>query len=374
MPKRVCYIHIGPHKTGTSSIQWFLKENRAELLKYGYFVPESGTLHGAHHTLGRKLCGQPLPDQQDLAAITFARDLEETPSEAVIISSETLDGLLRNAEYAKNFFRRIEELNLIPKLVLFPRNQPETINSSYAEAVKSFCVSQPFESLAQGLAQRPALRYSPLLQLTDAYHAELIVRPFTGKTIAHGAIPEFLEAIGVDASQFPDTNVRRNQSVGPFTVGVARGVSDSIGRTGQQFKWRQAMRCKTELATYLEQRALADTAYCGLTTALARHIEATCRPDNDAFAERVWNISWDEMFADDLGRKFVPNDFAVCEPDEPTKRLLARAIDEMTVIVQEIMLDPVLAVEAPWNDLQQRAGWPSPAQTKQSAATAVRLR
>ena len=42
MAKRVCYIHIGPHKTGTTSIQWFLKENRAELLKHGYFVPESG--------------------------------------------------------------------------------------------------------------------------------------------------------------------------------------------------------------------------------------------------------------------------------------------------------------------------------------------
>jgi hypothetical protein len=41
MSKRICYIHIGPHKTGTSSIQWFLQENRAELLKYGYFVPET---------------------------------------------------------------------------------------------------------------------------------------------------------------------------------------------------------------------------------------------------------------------------------------------------------------------------------------------
>jgi len=51
MAKRVCYIHIGPHKTGTTSIQWFLKENRAELLKHGYLVPESGSIHGGHHQL-----------------------------------------------------------------------------------------------------------------------------------------------------------------------------------------------------------------------------------------------------------------------------------------------------------------------------------
>ena len=57
MPKRVCYIHVGPHKTGTTSIQWFLQENREELLKCGYFVPESETKRGAHYAVVEKLCG-----------------------------------------------------------------------------------------------------------------------------------------------------------------------------------------------------------------------------------------------------------------------------------------------------------------------------
>ena len=55
MRKRICYIHIGPHKTGSTSIQWFLKENQAELLNHGYFVPKSEAKHGAHHALARKL-------------------------------------------------------------------------------------------------------------------------------------------------------------------------------------------------------------------------------------------------------------------------------------------------------------------------------
>jgi hypothetical protein len=45
-------------------IQGFLKENGAELLKYGYFVPETAANHGAHHTLARKLCGQELQAHQ----------------------------------------------------------------------------------------------------------------------------------------------------------------------------------------------------------------------------------------------------------------------------------------------------------------------
>ena len=54
---RICYIHVGPHKTGTTSIQWFLQENSAELLAYGYFVPESETKRGAHHMLAEGMAG-----------------------------------------------------------------------------------------------------------------------------------------------------------------------------------------------------------------------------------------------------------------------------------------------------------------------------
>lgn len=46
MTMRVCSIHVGPDKLGTTSIQWFLQENRAELLKHGYFVPDSETGRG----------------------------------------------------------------------------------------------------------------------------------------------------------------------------------------------------------------------------------------------------------------------------------------------------------------------------------------
>ena len=234
MAKRVCYIHIGPHKTGTSSIQWFLKENRAELLKYGYFVPESGANHGAHHALARKLCGQEARAHRQSVAADFARALAGTPSEAVIVSSEALGDLLRHRNYAKAFFARTRELNLEPKLVLFPRNQPQRINSTYCSVVKRFRRSEPFEPFVQEVTQGFLFRYSPIIELADAHHTELIVRPFTIKTIVHGVVPEFLQTIGLDPSPFRDTNVRRNEDVGPFTVSVARDVSRLMGDPGKQ--------------------------------------------------------------------------------------------------------------------------------------------
>src|SRR4029453_5857392 len=223
MAKRVCYIHIGPHKTGTSSIQWFLKENRAELLKYGYFVPESGANHGAHHALASKLCGQELRDHQQSGAAEFSRALDETSSDAVVVSSEALKPLLNKGDLARIFFTRIRELNLEPKLVLFPRNQSQFINSCYSQAVKGFRRSESFEAFVEGAIRRFSFRYSPLIELAETYDVQLIPRPFTGKTIAHGVVPKFLRAIGLDPSQFRDTNVRHNEAAGPFTVSVARG-------------------------------------------------------------------------------------------------------------------------------------------------------
>src|SRR5437870_13305274 len=114
MAKRVCYIHMGPAKTGTSSIQWFLKENRTELLKYGYFVPESGTNHGAHDPIVRKLCGQALPAQQQSVAAKFTRAPAEMPPGAGVISSAALDVLLRTSDYAEAFFSRMGRLTLKP--------------------------------------------------------------------------------------------------------------------------------------------------------------------------------------------------------------------------------------------------------------------
>jgi len=130
-----------------------------------------------------------------------------------------------------------------------------------------------------------------------------------------------------------------------------------ISGTGNQLKWLQTVRCRTKLAAYLEENRLADAGYCGLTTALARQIEGELRPDNDAFAQRIWGRPWTEIFAADIVEEFSPNDFEMCRPDESTQRRLGRAIRDMTAIAEEILLDPVLAVEAPWNDFLRRAGW-----------------
>src|SRR5947207_13426836 len=88
MRKRVCYIHVGPHKTGTTSIQWFLQENRVELLKHGYLVPESETKRGAHHALAEKLAGLEIGKHREPLVANPVKAIIPTSAAAIGISSQ----------------------------------------------------------------------------------------------------------------------------------------------------------------------------------------------------------------------------------------------------------------------------------------------
>jgi len=356
MRKRICYIHVGPHKSGTTSVQWFLQENRAELLKHGYFVPESETKRGAHHALAEGLAGLDVGEHRQPLVTKSIQAIAETASDAIIISSEALEGILDSRKRAEIFFEQIRELNLEPKLVLFPRNQPQWINSSYAFSVMSFRRADAFQVAALGFARSPGSRFSRWVELADVYGLELIARPFTKETIACGVITEFVRAIGINSSQFRDSEIRRNEAVGPFTVSVAREVLRAIAPSGKTLKWLQAQQCKKQLAAYLKDTGLADVRYCGLSTSLARDIERELESDNDAFAQSVWGSPWAKIFAADVTEEFTPNDFEICPPNWFTARRLRRAIRAMKARADEILHDPALAVDAPWNELAQRGG------------------
>jgi hypothetical protein len=53
------YIHIGLHKTGTSSIQSFLNTNRHVFEDGGIAIPAAGWLEGAHHNIPLQILGKP---------------------------------------------------------------------------------------------------------------------------------------------------------------------------------------------------------------------------------------------------------------------------------------------------------------------------
>ena len=58
----------------------------------------------------------------------------------------------------------------------------------------------------------------------------------------------------------------------------------------------------------------------------------------------------------DIAEEFTPNDFELRRPDWFVARRLRRAITKMKDFAHQTLLDPALAVEAPWNDVAHRSG------------------
>ena len=49
--KTPLFLHVGPHKTGTTAIQLFCERNRNELAKAGFWYPKAGLASGQHMVL-----------------------------------------------------------------------------------------------------------------------------------------------------------------------------------------------------------------------------------------------------------------------------------------------------------------------------------
>ncbi len=82
----VVYLHVGPHKTGTTSLQHAFYSNTARLRRYGIHYPNTGRMGAAHQNIARACRDQ---DHDTLGALQD--EIRDVPK--VLISSELIAGL-----------------------------------------------------------------------------------------------------------------------------------------------------------------------------------------------------------------------------------------------------------------------------------------
>lgn len=85
---KTIHIHLGPHKTGSSSIQAFLAKNRDKLEgEFGIFVPKAAEYQRAAHFLAKQ-------NQEDakIELKAVLRQIEDADTPAAILSSEDFSG------------------------------------------------------------------------------------------------------------------------------------------------------------------------------------------------------------------------------------------------------------------------------------------
>jgi hypothetical protein len=337
---RQCILHAGSPKTGTTSIQYVLKKDRKRFLKHGILVPQSGQgSGGAHRTLAYTLAGLPVPPEDDGAEEAFVHELAASPAETVLISSEFLSRILCHPRQGARLLGRLRSLELDVTVLIYVRNQTQFLNSSYAQAVKSFRQGGEFAGFAcQAIDSSRKHSYSRWADFSATHQMPVLARPFSEAVRRTGLIEDFLRTVGVASARGFDTTAALNNSVGPFSVAVARSL---LGRLGgpERLTKPQASRCRAALLAALETAGIEDRGYCGLTSDLAREIERAFAADNGVFARFAWGKSWSEVFVSEMGLNFEPNDYSVtglpAEHRPLFDSLLARLDREIKVILAD---------------------------------------
>lgn len=93
MPKRKLYIHVGPHKTGTTTIQRGLVSNKAALQDMGYHFPDVCFNYNGHHNLVNDLTGS--DDFKDwLGGLPEIAEYARSYDDHMILSSEAFDKIV----------------------------------------------------------------------------------------------------------------------------------------------------------------------------------------------------------------------------------------------------------------------------------------
>lgn len=202
------YLHIGSHKTATSSIQKFLSDCSKE---FNIYYPMAGRINGSmHHALvydllseiGDDVTGLFFgPNVQGEVWRDFAHEIESISDQDVVVSSEEFFGI-----YARVGRRAIEELRKklsmfdTIKIVVYLRRQDSFCESSYNQNIKFSKWTGDFVDQMRNLDTIRFDYFEILSQWANVFGAEnIIVKAFDQDALLEkDIIKDFMKILGVD--------------------------------------------------------------------------------------------------------------------------------------------------------------------------------
>lgn len=279
-----CYIHIGVHKTGTTSIQMLLGKHRAALRKHGISVPVAGNAWspdvGYHHNIAFELNGDSryVPGKGGLAELF--RELEQESCPTVVISSEDLCFTMRDEAKLSRLRNPLVAMGYQVEWIIYFRTYPEWAESAYIELAKALGVARTFDYWARHGASSlvagvdPAGILAEIHKTGDALHVHSYA--MAGKDVTRHFFDLIRAPQGL-LSSMPEKK-RANSRLTVFEVEFLRYLA--------VFKIRHVPLVKRqELADECRKwmRNLPPgPAFCGLSNETARHLYESTRSNYEA--------------------------------------------------------------------------------------------
>jgi len=251
MRTNTLYLHMGTHKTASTTIQSGCVENRAALLKAGWFYPTSGMYIFGQHNIAWELAqGRPHPwnhISKNIAPRTergglaeLMAEIEQAGSPNVILSSE---------DYENLHFDRIERLrqqfsNFQVEVIVYLREQPAWLQSAWGQFIKSGFTTLSFNEWVNQLLKEPISvqrffgRYDLLLEPWEAVFGKehVHIRSFSKAVSGDNIFYDFLRTCRVDGVEQYVVPSDQNIAPGLMTLECSRYLSRDIHSPNQRMK------------------------------------------------------------------------------------------------------------------------------------------
>ena len=132
------FIHIGPHKTGSKSLQLFLANN-LDILQKKYYIPKNNIISKKyinHANLFWEL-SEPKDKRFNFKLgnyFSFLNEIKDCPKD-ILISSEAFSFIFTDKTLSKNICSDLKKLNFKINLIVFVRNDIYLFNSIYKQLI-----------------------------------------------------------------------------------------------------------------------------------------------------------------------------------------------------------------------------------------------
>ena len=208
-----CYLHLGTHKTGTTSLQVFLTSNQARLARAGLYVPRAGRpwppLSG-HHNVAWELNGDPRFDPRHGSLADLVVEVASARPPLACISSEDFEYLHDKPHQLRRLIDALGSIGYDVKAIVYVRPQAGYAESLYATLVQHG-LAVGFPEFLRTLLRDGTFRmrgwifrfeYSVLLEvLAGVFGPEhLIVRAYRSGRPADALLRDFLAIVSAGSS------------------------------------------------------------------------------------------------------------------------------------------------------------------------------
>ena len=255
---RICFIHVGTHKTGTTYLQDFLQSSAETLAGDGLYIPHSGRIGGlsGHHNIAWQLNRDVRFESSKGGLAELIDELESVQHPRVCLSSEDFEFLHKDPSalcYLRSELRRV---NYMVRIIIFLRPQADYAESMYGELVKHGVnldfleFLERFTSNGEFDGGRGCYLTSDYNLLLDSFSSvfgteNIIVRPYRNSSAPDRLLVDFLSQIipsfHYDSGQYPVPSSRRHVSP-PFREVFHAFIQNNFGEQWKTIEIDRASR------------------------------------------------------------------------------------------------------------------------------------